>query len=139
MLFAQQVLYQPYDHPLPSQPEEDGRKGDVARAAWDIKFDAVAYMLLRPTLTIGGTTLRDLIDAGEKTCAGFHTEILRGEQVENMMALLDERGARLDGLPRFRTTQAQRTKTLVDRVNKEGCVEVEGGEEISMWLMYSAD
>jgi len=27
----------------------------------------------------------------------------------------------------------------VDRVNKERCVEVEGGEEISMWLLYSAD
>ena len=139
MLFAQQVLYQPYDPPLPSQPEEDGRKGDVARAAWDMQFDAVAYMLLRPTLTIGGTTLRDLIDAGEKTCAGLHTEILRGEQVENMMALLAERGASIDGLPRFRTTQAQRTAALVDRVNREGCVELRGDEEISMWLVYSAD
>ena len=70
---------------------------------------------------------------------GFHTEVLRGEQVEHMIALLDERGARLGGLPRFQTTQTQRTKTLVDRVNKEGCVEVEGGAEISIWLMYSAD
>jgi hypothetical protein len=139
MLFAQQVLYQPYKPPRPSQPARDACQGDVARAAWDMKFDAVAYLLLRPTLKIGGTTLRDLIDAGEKTCAGLHTEILRGEQVENVMALLDERGCLIDGPPRFSTTQAQRTAALVDRVNKEGCVEVGGDEEISMWLVYSAD
>jgi len=33
----------------------------------------------------------------------------------------------------------KRTKALVDRVNQEGCVQVEGGQEISIWLMYSAD
>ena len=139
VLLAQHVLRERREPPRAYQLGDDGRQGCVAVAARDMKFDAVAYLLLKPTLSIGETTLRDLIDAGEKTCDGFHTEVLRGEQVENMIALLDERGAHLGGLPRFQTTQAQRTKALVDRVNKEGCVEVEGGAEISIWLMYSAD
>jgi hypothetical protein len=55
------------------------------------------------------------------------------------MAVLNARDARLDGRERFQMTQAQRTKALVDRVIKEGFVEIDGSEEVSMWLLYSAD
>ena len=101
LLLAQHMLRELHELPRKCEQEDDERQGEFTRAARGTKFNAVAYLLLRPTMRIGRTTLRDLINAGDKTCNGLHTEILRGEQVEHMMALLDERGDHLDGRQRF--------------------------------------
>ena len=39
----------------------------------------VVYFVLNPRLVLSERTLRELVDAGRKTCRGKHVEILREE------------------------------------------------------------
>jgi hypothetical protein len=130
------MLRELHELPRKCEQEDDERQGEFTRAARGTKFDPVAYLLLRPTMRIGRTTLRDLINAGGKTCNGLHTEILRGEQVEHMMALLARRSPRRAAALLDDASSAHQRP---GRPTEEGLVEIEGGGEASMWLLYSAD
>jgi hypothetical protein len=113
------------------------RQREFAEAATATAIQCVIYFVLNPALIMGGQTLRELINEGKKTCRGEHVEILRVEQVENLVAILGGLDVRVAGHQRFSSTQRMRSDLLADWVEEQGYVHLE--KDISVWLLFAAD
>jgi len=108
---------------------------EIAAAAAMFAVRCVIYFVLNPKLLLGDDTLKELIYKGKKTCAGRHVEILRAEQVENLVSILGALDVRIAGCPRARSTQGVRSAALASWVQEQGYVQLE--TTVAVWLLFA--